>query len=138
MPESSSLLFVTNAEGRPVAVQIPFALWKRLEAEAGHLLPDARPGFGKNGRVEEPLKAFDEFLRYWDFRYPYNPAVSCPHCGVSVTDWREGEGRPFRLTNASLGGLLVFRCLKCNTTIRQKHFKDHVAYEFTPPHKRQS
>jgi hypothetical protein len=28
--------------------------------------------------------------------------------------------------------LLVFRCRNCNTTIRQKHFRDHVAFEYTP------
>jgi hypothetical protein len=29
--------------------------------------------------------------------------------------------------------LLVFHCCTCGATIRQKHFRDHVAFEFTSP-----
>ncbi|MDR1660651.1 MAG: hypothetical protein LBR94_10035 [Desulfovibrio sp.] len=132
MAELFPPLFLTDAEGRCVAVQIPYALWERIKE---HAVPDcvaASENSVPDPHPAEPLDAFAEFLQYWDFRYPYKPAVRCPQCGVTVEDWRVGDERPFRLTNANLGGLLVFRCHNCNTTIRQKHFRDHVAFEFTP------
>ena len=119
--------YVTDTQGNLIAVQLPLALWEKvrplLETAASH---DAPP------EMSEPLDAFADFLRYWDFRYPYDPAVSCPHCGRHVEDWRTAPGHPFRLANANFGGLLVFHCQGCGATIRQKHFRDHVALESTP------
>lgn len=121
--------YLTDARGTVVAVQLPLALWERLkpalEAEA---LAETGPG----APAPEPMDGFADFLRFWDFRYPYDPAVSCPHCGSHVEDWRTAPGHPFRLANANLGGLLVFHCQGCGATIRQKHFRDHVALESTP------
>ena len=121
--------YVTDKVGNIVAVQIPFSLWERLKGA----LPDKAPTDASTAAdASEPLDGFADFLRYWDFRYPYDPAVSCPHCCVHVADWRDAPGHPFRLANANLGGLLVFRCTSCGATIRQKHFRDHVALESTP------
>ena len=121
--------YVTDALGNIVAVQIPFSLWERLKGA----LPAEPPASASTAaEAPEPLDAFADFLRYWDFRYPYDPAVSCPHCGVHVSDWRDAPGHPFQLANANLGGLLVFHCKSCGATIRQKHFRDHVALESTP------
>lgn len=119
--------YLTDAQGKLVAVQLPLALWEKvkplLEAAARAEAPP---------EAAEPMDAFADFLRYWDFRYPYDPAVSCPHCGCHVEDWRTAPGHPFRLANANLGGLLVFHCQGCGATIRQKHFRDHVALESSP------
>ncbi|WP_297049688.1 hypothetical protein [uncultured Desulfovibrio sp.] len=121
--------YLTDERGNIVAVQIPLTLWERLK-------PLLRSGGCAEETADapapEPLEAFAEFLRYWDFRYPYDPAVKCPQCGHHVADWRTEPGHPFRLANANLGGLLVFHCQKCGATIRQKHFRDHVALESTP------
>ncbi|MDR2056048.1 MAG: hypothetical protein LBQ10_09315 [Desulfovibrio sp.] len=133
MAEFFSPLFLTDAEGRCVAVQIPYAFWEQIKEHAVPRRSAMSPNPGPSPHPAEPLEAFAEFLRYWDFRYSYSPAVCCPQCGMAVKDWRSGDDRPFRLTNANLGGLLVFRCRNCNTTIRQKHFRDHVAFECTPP-----
>ena len=124
-----AIQYVTDKNGNIVAVQLPLALWEKL-----------KPAVDACGPVEaapievapEPLDAFADFLRYWDFRYTYDPAVRCPHCGTEVKDWRSAPGHPFRLKNANFGGLLVFHCEGCGATIRQKHFRDHVALECTP------
>lgn len=121
--------YLTDEHGNIVAVQLPFALWERLKAElpTGALSKPAAPS-----APDEALDGFADFLRYWDFRYPYDPAVSCPHCGAHADDWRTAPWHPFHLANANLGGLLVFHCTSCGATIRQKHFRDHVALESTP------
>ena len=119
--------YLTDARGTLVAVQLPLALWEKVQP----LLEAASPAEAPT-EAPEPMDAFADFLRYWDFRYPYDPAVSCPHCGRHVEDWRTAAGHPFRLANANLGGLLVFHCQGCGATIRQKHFRDHVALESSP------
>lgn len=121
--------YLTDERGNIVAVQISPAMWERLKP-----LLQSRDSAEKtaDAPAPEPLEAFAEFLRYWDFRYAYDPAVRCPRCGHHVADWRSAPEHPFRLTNANLGGLLVFHCQRCGATIRQKHFRDHVALESTP------
>lgn len=129
VPMKEPIHYVTDERGNIVAVQLPLALWERLRpalAAEGEDTSDA------GAPLPEPMDGFADFLRYWDFRYPYDPAVRCPHCGVHVEDWRTAPGHPFHLANANLGGLLVFHCRSCGATIRQKHFRDHVALESTP------
>ena len=131
MSDSSQLLYLTDARNHVLAVQIPWDIWRKIE-------PLARPALdalmeGVSEEPAEPLAAFEEFLRYWDFRYFYSPAVHCPHCGAATQDWREDPAHPFRQSNANLGGLLVFHCRACGATIRQKHFHDHVTVEHTAP-----
>lgn len=131
MSDSSKLLFLTDDRNQIHAVQIPWELWQKIE-------PLARPALdalvrGPSEEVAEPLAAFEEFLQYWDFRYPYSPAVCCPHCGAATQNWREDPEHPFRLANANVGGLLVFHCRSCGATIRQKHFRDHMTVEHTAP-----
>lgn len=131
MSDSLQLLYVMDADRQVQAVQIPWELWRRIE-------PLARPALDSlmakaSEEPAEPLAAFAEFLHYWDFSYAYSPAVRCPHCGAATQNWREDQAHPFRLANANLGGLLVFHCRDCGATIRQKHFRDHVAVEHTPP-----
>ena len=125
---TDQIRYLCDERGNIVAVQIPPALWERLKPAL------ATPDAAKSASDSSPdaLEEFAEFLRYWDFLYPYDPAVNCPHCGAQVADWRTAPDRPFRLANANLGGLLVFHCKGCGATIRQKHFRDHVALEATP------
>lgn len=131
MPDyKKQILQVRNAAGDVVAAQIPVALWKKLEP----LLAEA---LGSGERPAPPealddLSGFEDFIRFWDFRYPYKPSVECPGCHARTDNWREDPARPFQLANANLGGLLVFHCLVCGGTVRQKYFKDHMAVEFTP------
>ena len=59
--------------------------------------------------------------------------TAAPDCGRETGDWRTDPTHPFALSNANTGGLLVFQCLNCGTTIRLKHFKDEVVCEHTLP-----
>lgn len=131
MPEKSQLLYLTDAQGQVRAVQISWELWQQMRPLVDSLISSNVESEPRK-QAQQPLRDFEEFLRYWDFRYPYAPAVRCPQCGAATEDWRVDSGQPFLLTNASLGGLLVFHCMACGTTIRQKHFRDHVALEHSP------
>ena len=128
-----ALRYVTDAKVNVEYVLLPWDLWRRLEPQAAAL--HAKPQQPENlEQPPGPLADFDALLRTWDFRYPYSPAVSCPHCGAATEDWRTDPAQPFVLTNANIGGLLVFHCRACGTTIRQKHFRDHQALEHSTPH----
>lgn len=78
---------------------------------------------------QEPLEDWQTFKDYWDFKYPFSTKVRCKSCGAETENWQEDTPRKFRLTNASLSGLLVFHCNKCDGTVRKKHFKDHICFE---------
>ena len=127
MAEEQHIWYVKDAQDNICGVQLSASLWELarpgVEKALAHLLPPEESA--------EPLDDFRQFLEYWDFKYPYDPAVRCPHCGAETSDWRTDPEHPFHLTTANLGGLLVFRCVRCRTTIRQKHFRDHRALEHT-------
>lgn len=118
-------------DGKPFAYILSREMWEltRYDLKAGE-----RELFYKHGGVPpESLKEFRGFLEHWDYDYSYSGAVSCPVCQNSTTDWRTDPLHPFLLSNANQGGLLVFQCTHCGTTIRQKHFKDEVVCEHTLP-----
>lgn len=120
MPE---ILYIHDAKGALVAVQIDAALWQKI----AHLVERPKPvEHGQND-----MQGFAGFMAAWDFRYPYKPEVECPNCHLASENWQEDE--KFALVNANIGGLLVFRCSSCGGTVRQKYFKTHMACEFTPP-----
>lgn len=123
------LLFVRDAGGVLRGVQLSPELWERVGASV-RAAADAMEADGRE--AAEPLEDFRVLMQHWDFRYPYDPGVSCPCCGASTADWREDPAHPFQLHTANIGGLLVFHCRKCRATIRQKHFRDHRALEHTP------
>lgn len=124
--------YVVSAQGECAAVQLSLALWETVQKQ----VLQAEKTLTERGRdlfsVPEPLGAFAEFKSCWDFRYPYEARVLCKGCGATAEDWENNPARPFHLTNANFGGLLVFRCKACGGTVRKKHFRDHVAFEFTP------
>lgn len=126
---TEQLLRLYDAGGNLLCVQIAPSLWQKIEPAVERLLGDASP----KQRLEDDLGAFGEFLKFWDFKYPYEPAVDCPHCHASTSDWRNDPARPFRLANANIGGLLVFHCENCGATVRQKYFRDHKAVEYSLP-----
>ena len=80
---------------------------------------------------QEPLEDWQTFKDYWDFKYPFSTEVHCKACGESSKNWETDTPKKFRLTNASLSGLLVFHCNTCDATVRKKHFKDHICFEAT-------
>lgn len=121
MPED--ILYIHDGSGKLVAVQIPAAVWEKLEPAA---MAKSAPA-----RRQADISVFDEFMSAWDLRYGYKPCVECPHCHAGTADWREDA--QFILVNANIGGLLVFECRNCGATIRQKYFRDHMVSEFTPP-----
>lgn len=129
------VLYVVDAHAQCEAVQISPALWavveKHVLASASRLTggddPFARP---------EPLAALEELKAYWDFPFPYEPHVHCDACHVKTDNWEADPAHPFHLVNANLGGLLVFRCRSCRSTIRKKHFRDHIVFECSAQHPR--
>ena len=132
MLDNPLLQYVTDAKGNIASVIIPWALWEKMEPKVRKLL-EAEAGPKEITQAAGPLASFDELMQFWDFKYPYSPAVTCPHCAASSADWRNDPAQPFILTNANIGGLLVFYCRACGTTIRQKHFHKHMAVEHTTP-----
>ena len=102
------LLYLTDRQGNLEGVQLSAALWSHCEAA-----------------VVKALKAMEPPLEHLN----HEPVADC---GAHTADWRDDPAHPFHLTTANLGGLLVFRCKSCQSTVRQKHFRDHMAVECTP------
>lgn len=119
------ILKLYDAQGILKAVQISPELWQLLQPTVAALSTTREPQQPK----PHDLAGFAEFEAAWNFPYAYVPEVKCP-CGAQTPDWRKDEA--FLLRSANLGGLLVFHCNACRGTVRQKYFKDHVAYEFSP------
>ncbi|MBO4300935.1 MAG: hypothetical protein J5861_04955 [Desulfovibrio sp.] len=132
MSLSDCVQYILDSAGKPAYVVLPVDVWSKIEASVAPLLKE-QPSSPTLVQSSGPLQSFEEFMQCWDFRYAYDPAVHCPHCGVETSDWRNDPNSPFVLTNANIGGLLVFHCRRCGTTIRQKHFRDHVALEHSTP-----
>lgn len=122
MSLKKEILFLYDSDGKLAAVQVSPGLWARIEPILALAAPGAAVDSG-NKIMDE----FEDFMQFWDFPYPYNPAVACPACGASAPDWRTDKN--FSLRNANIGGLLVFHCNGCGATIRHKYFKDHMAVE---------
>ncbi|MBQ7456595.1 MAG: hypothetical protein IJS54_03170 [Desulfovibrio sp.] len=131
---NTNLLYVVDDKGAIQYVQIAKDLWEKMEPLVKPLL--SAKDASELKQQERPLADFKTLMEYWDFSYPYTPNVECPCCQAKTDDWRNDPKERFLLTNATLGGLLVFHCKTCGTTIRHKYFKDHVCYEHTTPKKR--
>ncbi len=124
---NASILYIVTKNGHCQAVQLSMDLWSKVEnhvmavAASMHQEEDA---FAK----PEPIDALNELKEYWDFTYPFEAHVHCDACGLSTDDFENDPKHPFHLTNANIGGLLVFRC-KCGATVRKKHFHKKVVFE---------
>ncbi len=124
------ILYVVNHEGHIQSVQLSTELWEKVESHvkaAAHGLQNSNDPFSK----PEPLQALQELKDYWDFTYPYEPSMHCEVCGCETKDWENDPAHPFHLTNANIGGLLVFQC-RCGATIRKKHFHRKTVFECSP------
>lgn len=121
------VFFLHDQDGKLAAVQVSPELWRRIEPHLKRLVP-----VEEDEIAAKTMGEFGDFMRFWDFPYPYDPSVACPACGASARDWRADESRSFSLRNANIGGLLVFHCNGCGATIRHKYFKDHMAVEHSP------
>ena len=126
----NDLNYLVDEKGRIQVVQLSAELWSKVESLVKPFLEKKDTTLKQK---QGPINDFKTLMQFWDFSYPYTPGVDCPHCGAKTDDWMGDKDHKFILTNANLGGLLVFHCTKCGTTIRQKHFKDHVAYEHSVP-----
>ncbi|MDE5832080.1 MAG: hypothetical protein K2H64_03700 [Desulfovibrio sp.] len=116
MIDRSRISWLYDGDGVLTAALIPIDEWRRYEAS---LSP-------KESDAESPADAMEEFGRFmasWDYRYDYDPAVACPVCSAATKDWRDDPERPFTLKTASLGGTLLFRCNRCEATVRHKYFR---------------
>lgn len=101
-----------------------------LEAELQKLAPEQKK------ERPEPIEDWNFLLEHWDFKYPVDKSVLCDICGESTQDWQKDEPRKFTLKAANLGGLVSFRCCKCNARVTKKHFKDHIVSETVPEEQR--
>lgn len=120
----SDILHLHDSEGSLKGVFISASLWKKLEPLLNSFQQTQTINTSSN-----VTKEFSNFLQCWDFRYPYDPGVVCPNCQTAVQDWQKDN--TFILHTANIGGLLVFKCSVCGSTIRQKHFKDKRVTEFS-------
>lgn len=109
-----------------------------LSAEAwNHVKKDILSALGLEDKapvaeIFEPLSDWETLQEYWDYSYPVDTDVQCAHCGSSTDDWAADEPRLFHLTSANLAGLVSFKCVKCQSKIAKKHFKDEIKTECTP------
>lgn len=132
MAHDDHFLPLYTGKGAPYAVLLSAELWARgryrLEPVIRSLLEELDP-------VEkpEPLDEWRTFLELWDFKYPVSADVECPNCHIRTDDWEHDPQKPFRLKGALLSGMVVFTCASCGATVRKKHFKDHVCFDYTLP-----
>ena len=133
MSVSDHLLKLYDKDGNLLTVMLSAELWRkggtRLADYLASLL-DEQPAQAATSK-ETALAWWEEFKSYWDFKYPYEASVECRGCGARVDDWVNDPGNLFVLKSAQVGGLAVFTCSTCGGTVRKKHFKDHICFEFS-------
>ncbi len=130
MTHSENALFLYDKDGKLHSVQLSAAIWEQCRNK---LEPYIQAAFAKEAPTPkpEPLHEWEELKQYWDFKYPISTEVHCDNCGANSSDWENDPAKPFRLKGANLGGLVVFSCAHCGATIRKKHFKDHICFEYS-------
>ncbi len=112
--------------GQLTGVWIPAEVWLKHQDELEKILLQQEK---KSALPAEPLNEWKNFLMYWDFNYPVEKKVVCSGCGSTTEDWTQDDPKKFHLRNASLGGLVAFLCLGCQSRVTKKHFKDQILYE---------
>jgi len=136
MAHSDHYLPLYDKKGNFYAVMLSAELWtkyrRKLEPLIEGMLEELEP-LKELAPLEkqEPLHEWDELKKYWDFKYPYNAQVKCGNCGAQTEDWTTDPFKPFRLCSAQFAGLAVFQCKSCGATVRKKHFKDHICFEYS-------
>jgi hypothetical protein len=113
--------------GGLIGVQLSAEAWAKVrDLVQAALSPKAAP------ERPEPMADWETLKQYWDFPYPVDTDIRCTACGSETADWTRDEPRKFRLTAASLGGLVAFTCVQCRAKISKKHFKSHITTEVRP------
>ena len=128
MPEHSSYTELFDEKGNLISVLIAPSLWEQIKPQCLKILgvsmtPKERP---------EPIADWETLIKYWDFNYPVDTDVFCATCGTSTKVWADDEPRKFRLSAATLGGLVTFTCQTCHSKILKKHFKDRIQVDCSP------
>ena len=125
-------------KGNLMGVFISSGLWQAIENEVSPII-DRYLGVseGQNRAesaevIEEPLADWENFLNFWDFRYPVEKSVICRHCGCETSDWTTDSPKKFLLKAANISGLVTFQCLQCKARVIKRHFKDHIKYDVIP------
>ncbi|MDQ7032145.1 MAG: hypothetical protein Q9M37_05455 [Desulfonauticus sp.] len=127
--------------GNLIGVFISAKLWEKVAEEIDPILekalsqlktPDVCPGQNFSQPPVEPIEDWENFLKFWDFRYPVEKKVICKNCGLSTEDWTLDSPRKFILKAANLGGLVSFLCTRCQARVIKRHFKDKIQYEVQP------
>lgn len=129
-PDSNEPLFLCDKNGHVYAVQISRELWEKIEPAIQQHLKPAEPE--EPALKPEPLADWETLGEYWDFKYPVNFGVRCDICDESTDNWLKDEPRKFWLLTANLGGLVSYRCLKCQARVSKKFFKDKITFEAKP------
>ncbi len=115
-----------NERGQLSGVWISAQKWLQHQTDLENILLEQER---KPASPAEPMHEWMNFLSYWDFNYPVEKKVVCQSCGCASDDWTQDSPKKFYLRNASLGGLVAFVCLGCQSRVTKKHFKDHILYE---------
>ena len=85
MLDNPQLQYITDIKGNISSVIIPWPLWEKMEPKVRNILAaDAKPQ--ELEQAAGPLESFEELMKFWDFKYPYSPSVTCPHCAASTED----------------------------------------------------
>ncbi|MBG0777328.1 MAG: hypothetical protein H0S85_12965 [Desulfovibrionaceae bacterium] len=132
IPESDKITPLYRRNGELHGVLLSPELWEAVKDEIGPILCRAVGMCAQPEERPEPLDDWEEFKAYWDFKYPFSAAVECAECGAHTDDWEHDEDHNFRLSAASLGGLVVFECRHCKSRILKRHFKDAIKFECRP------
>ena len=122
------VLYLVNMAGNCHAVQLSMDLWERVEKHVKKVALSMNEANADPFEKPQPMDALQDLKTYWDFTYPYEPHVHCEACGATTDDWENDPMHPFHLSNANIGGLLVFLC-RCGVTVRKKHFHKKVVFE---------
>lgn len=116
-----------DQKGRLIGCLLSAEAWQ----SARHLFDGATTS-NQTEEPSEPISDWETLQEYWDFQYPVDMDVQCESCGNTTDDWSKDDPRLFRLTAASLSGLVTFLCTQCKAKIIKRHFKDEILTETHP------
>lgn len=127
---ATNIVHAFDAQGNPLGVFIPFAVWEQLDQHIRQALDAPNKQLQQ---IKEPIDDWEMLVSCWDFPYPVDTDVACQVCENQTQDWKQDSPRKFHLKAANLGGLVSFECCSCQARIRKNHFKDAIEVTCTPP-----
>ncbi len=122
-----SITELFDKDGNIIGALITADMWVKIKPLIKDFLPEEAPK-----ERPEPIGEWETLKEYWDFPYPVDTDVHCDLCGEETENWETDDPRKFRLMSCNLGGLVSFKCQKCNARIVKKHFKDEITVECRP------